>query len=250
MHEPMLSFAYFNRAEAKREIGDLKGFIEDLKESILLENKKASELFTETFSESTDYQEINYVISGDTKKENEDYKGAIDDYTLALKTIKNHYMLYINRADCFNEIKEYRKVIEDLETAIKINPNYRNAYGQLATAKSKFLDDISEEEEYEYVKNIIKILMKGTDLGDSPSYDQFINLAKTFKIASVSDNDALKLYKDYFVNKETIKVLNRYRDFKDDKEYMEVWNNIEEMIKKQASAGDQESEQLYNEFFV
>jgi Flp pilus assembly protein TadD len=56
---------------------------------------------------------------------------AIADFTKAIKLNPNYTEAYYNRAVAANKIGEYQKAIADHQQAIKLKPNYAEAYGNL-----------------------------------------------------------------------------------------------------------------------
>jgi tetratricopeptide (TPR) repeat protein len=64
------------------------------------------------------------------QKNRKDYKGAIEDFTKAIKVNPKNPKSYYNRGKAKKEAKDYNGAIEDFTTAIKLKPQYKNAYMQ------------------------------------------------------------------------------------------------------------------------
>ena len=90
-----------------------------------------------------------YYAQGVTKYSNNDYTGAIAEFTTALKykaTAKNDYKIadtYRARAFCKMYVRNYKSAIDDLEDAIKFKPEYTELYyaGVIVLTQAKQYDD-------------------------------------------------------------------------------------------------------------
>ena len=69
-----------------------------------------------------------YYSQARDKSLNKDYKGAILDYTQAIKIDPNYADAYRGRGLTYYHLDDYQKAILDYTQAIKINPNYADAY--------------------------------------------------------------------------------------------------------------------------
>ncbi len=58
----------------------------------------------------------------------QDYRGAIEDFTQAIKINPNDAKIYNNRGFAHFILKDYRGAIKDFTQAIKINPNYAQSF--------------------------------------------------------------------------------------------------------------------------
>jgi tetratricopeptide (TPR) repeat protein len=143
---PMVEQAYNNRANAKQQMGDYKGAMEDYNKSIsinpklpisysnrgitranmhdlnnaLIDLNKAIEL-------KSDYDEA-YYNRAITKKALKDYAGMMDDLDLAIKYKKDFAVAYYERG-----LEKYRRnlqqdALSDINLAIKFKLNYSEAY--------------------------------------------------------------------------------------------------------------------------
>ncbi|MBO1349641.1 MAG: tetratricopeptide repeat protein [Hormoscilla sp. GUM202] len=69
-----------------------------------------------------------------------DYKGAIADYSQALKIIPDDAKAYGNRGISRHKLGDYKGAIADYNRAIKINPNDANAYYSRGVARDELRD--------------------------------------------------------------------------------------------------------------
>lgn len=74
-----------------------------------------------------------YLQSGLEKHNKEDYSGAINDYTLAIKADKKLKTAYFNRGACELALKNLETAMEDFNKAIEIDPNYPDPHYGRAT---------------------------------------------------------------------------------------------------------------------
>src|SRR5690554_3070233 len=74
-----------------------------------------------------------YLESGIIKHKQQDYKGAIKDYTKAIKEDNQSSDAYFNRGICEIALKDYKSAMSDLTKAIEISPDFVKAYYSRAT---------------------------------------------------------------------------------------------------------------------
>lgn len=74
-----------------------------------------------------------YLESGIIKHKQQDYKGAIKDYTKAIKEDNQSSDAYFNRGICEIALKYYKSAMSDLTKAIEISPDFVKAYYSRAT---------------------------------------------------------------------------------------------------------------------
>lgn len=82
---------------------------------------------------------IDYIISGTLKFYNNDYYGAIDDFTAKIQLDNNNDKAYSYRAETKEKIQDYNGAIEDYSNAIRINPLISVYYIKRAEIKHKVL---------------------------------------------------------------------------------------------------------------
>ena len=90
----------------------------------------------------------NYKERGSVKKEIKDYQGAIEDYTKAIELDPNSSFSYSARGYAKAKIKDYQGAIEDYTKAIELDPNYGFCYSKRADAKNEIKDYQGAIEDY------------------------------------------------------------------------------------------------------
>jgi tetratricopeptide (TPR) repeat protein len=81
-----------------------------------------------------------FLIKGNEKASNKDYRVAMADYTQALKINPNDAKAYINRGNARDELGDKQGAITDYTQALKINPNYADAYYNRGIVRSELGD--------------------------------------------------------------------------------------------------------------
>lgn len=69
-----------------------------------------------------------YLEIGIAKHANKDYKGAIKEYSKAIKEDKNYTDAYFNKGTCELALEDFISAKKDFDKAIEIDPNYVKAY--------------------------------------------------------------------------------------------------------------------------
>ena len=78
-----------------------------------------------------------YLDRGNDKYESGDYKGAIAEYTQAIRLKPDYASAYYNRGNVKDDLGQYLAAIDDYDTAIRLKPNYASAYYNRGLAKMK-----------------------------------------------------------------------------------------------------------------
>jgi len=81
-----------------------------------------------------------YLDNGSAKYYQEDYTGAVADFTRAIELDPNYAVAYNNRGAAKDELKDYIGAIEDCNKAIELDPNYAMAYNNRGLAKAGLQD--------------------------------------------------------------------------------------------------------------
>jgi tetratricopeptide (TPR) repeat protein len=68
-----------------------------------------------------------YLESGILKHENQDLKGAIKDYTKAIKADDNNKFAFLNRGTCKLSLQDFEGALSDFSLAIEIDPDFIKA---------------------------------------------------------------------------------------------------------------------------
>ena len=105
-----------------------------------------------------------YNKRGNEKYDAEDYKGAIKDYTKAIKINPQYSDAYNKRGNVKLDLNLYKEAIKDYTKAIKINPQYGDAYYNRGLAKENLKDFEGAISDF---TEAIEIYPKGEDAGDA-----------------------------------------------------------------------------------
>jgi tetratricopeptide (TPR) repeat protein len=81
-----------------------------------------------------------FYIRTENKYRQKDYKGAIADYTEAIRLNPKYDTAYNNRGVARSELGDPKGAIADYNTALKINPTYAEAYNNRGVARSELGD--------------------------------------------------------------------------------------------------------------
>ncbi len=161
--------AYISRGNARCELEDYSGAIEDYTQSLRM-NPQDPEAYMSrgnacfmvkdyigAMNDYTRYLQINpndakaYISRGNAYCELEDYTNAIEDYTWSIELNPNYGEAYINRANARSKLKDYRGAIEDYTQFLRIHPNDAKAYISRGNARSKLKDYSGAIEDYKKV---------------------------------------------------------------------------------------------------
>ena len=81
-----------------------------------------------------------YLNSGNKKYANNDYSGAMVDYTKAIALKPRYMFAYFNRGLCKVNLEKDREAILEFSMAIALDPKYSNAYSERGNAKRRLKD--------------------------------------------------------------------------------------------------------------
>ncbi|WP_238846082.1 serine/threonine-protein kinase [Nostoc edaphicum] len=141
---------------------------------------------------------VAYYKEGLEKYNNKDFRGAIEDYTQAIKINPNYVDAYINRGLAHDDLGDKQAAIEDYNQAIKINPNYALAYYNLGVARSALGDKQAAIEDYNqaikinpnYANAYYNRGIAHDDLGDKQAaiedYNQAIKINPNYALAYIN----------------------------------------------------------------
>ena len=90
-----------------------------------------------------------YFIRGYEKVRLEDYKGAIADYTQAIRLNPDDAGAYYNRGNAKTDLGQYFAAIADFDIAIRLKPDYARAYYNRGVAKGELEEYIAAIADYD-----------------------------------------------------------------------------------------------------
>ena len=105
-----------------------------------------------------------YYKRGNDKYDAEDYKGAIKDYTKAIKINPQYSDALNNRGNVKLDLNLYKAAIKDYTKAIEFSPQYGDAYYNRGLAKENIKDFKGAIKDY---TKAIDFFPKGEDAGDA-----------------------------------------------------------------------------------
>lgn len=88
-----------------------------------------------------------YLENGIAKHEKQDFKGAIRDYTKAIKEDKKNGDAYFNRGTCELALKDFNAAMTDFDKTIKLDPKYVKAYYSRASvfvSQQKYIEALPD----------------------------------------------------------------------------------------------------------
>jgi serine/threonine protein kinase len=125
-------YAYNDRGNAKSDLGDKKGAIED---------------YTQLIKLKPDSSDV-YIYRGIVKSDLGDKKGAIEDYNQAIKFNPDSWYTYYNLGNAKSKLGDYQSAIEGYNQSIKLESDYSNAYINRGYAKSNLGNQKGAIEDY------------------------------------------------------------------------------------------------------
>ncbi len=128
---PDIFYSYSARGDAKSDLNDYQGALQDYLTSIKLQSNYADS----HFSAGRMYYYLN------------DYKQAINEFTNAIKIKPDFAEAYCNRAAVYFNINDPKSTLEDCSKAIELKPNYADAYINRANAKGVLKDYVGSIED-------------------------------------------------------------------------------------------------------
>ncbi len=137
---PNLTDTYLKRADAKDEIGDIKGAVEDYDNAIKLNPEEASA----------------YYNRGLAKRKLDDFEGAIEDYDKAISLSPEDPDTYNNRGIVKRFLGDIKGAIEDYNIAIQLNPEDTKAYKNRGKAKNALGQQKAAEADFAKAKKFDK----------------------------------------------------------------------------------------------
>jgi tetratricopeptide (TPR) repeat protein/V8-like Glu-specific endopeptidase len=106
---------YTNRGLAKSKLGDANGAIADLTQAI-------------NAQQSSVPKPLLYTTRGNLYVKKNNYKAAINDFTIALQANPRDVTTTYLRANAYFSLKQYDRALQDLAVANQLEPNFADAY--------------------------------------------------------------------------------------------------------------------------
>ncbi|WP_278847751.1 tetratricopeptide repeat protein [Brachyspira pilosicoli] len=192
--------AYYNRGNAKSNLGLHREAIEDFDKTIELNpsdfmaynNRGTAEIKLKNYIESIKYfdksielnqnNDIAYNNRGTAKANSGNNEGAIEDFDKAIKLNPNYANAYYNRGTYKSNLKKYKEAIKDFDKAIELNPNYANAHFYKSLSKQLLANNTKDEnEKNKLIEEAYNDFFEGYKLADNKLKDEYkqkiINLA-------------------------------------------------------------------------
>lgn len=91
-----------------------------------------------------------WIRQGIEKRANQNYTGAISDFTKSISIDGNVSIAFFNRADCYNKIQKFKDAVSDLNKVIELEPTNSAAYLAIGNIQVKL------KEFHEAKSNILK----------------------------------------------------------------------------------------------
>jgi len=155
---PMIDYAYINRAHAKDDLRDEKGAIEDYDKAIsinphfaesynnrgnakyLLNDKPAAIADYDKAIEVDPNYALGYFNRAIAKGDLNDLQGAIADYTKAVENKSDYADAYYNRGNIKIKLQDFKGAIADYSETIRCKPQFAEAYHNIGVAKYNLQD--------------------------------------------------------------------------------------------------------------
>jgi tetratricopeptide (TPR) repeat protein len=153
-----------NRGEAKILSGALQGGLSDLRIAVNLYQQiglRGASLRIQNRIEA--YRAYEFILRGDEKKEQKDYKGAIVDYNEAIRRIVDYKgdirnnptaLAFFLRAEAKKVLKDYQGAIADYNEAIRLDPTAALAHEYRGDTKMLLKDRQSGLTDFQAAANL------------------------------------------------------------------------------------------------
>jgi tetratricopeptide (TPR) repeat protein len=144
--------------------------------------------------------DLYYSNRGGIKLKLEDNRGAILDYNKAIEINPNLFFAYTGRGNAKRNLKNFQGALEDYDNAINIYPDYLDAYFNRGFVKDKLKDYLGAIQDYTKVIGInpsdaISYFNRG--FAKYNSGDKFGACLDWSKAGELGDSDAYNLIREY-----------------------------------------------------
>ena len=177
-----------DRAENDKKVEDLK------KRAAKATDAEKSELEKEFAQADKEFLAQQKLGEGNQLYYQKDYQGAISKFNDAIKINPNYFEAYNNLGAVYLGLQNYSQAIEDLNQAITLNPNFAEAYNNLGLAYYRLKNYTQAIENY----------TKSIDLNNPELHFPYNNRGlayaklKNYEQAFSDYNQAIKINSDYF----------------------------------------------------
>ena len=103
---------------------------------------------TEYTRKNTNMSVEEYINRGIERRDSNNYKAAISDFTAAIRIKPKYGFAYYLRASAKSKLKDYYGTIKDLSKSIELNPDFSPQYNNRGNAKSKLKDYYGAIDDY------------------------------------------------------------------------------------------------------
>jgi len=139
-------------------------------------------------------QSSSVISSAYEKLKNHDYRGAIEDYTFALRESKDSSIMrdiYFNRGYAKDRLEDFPGALDDFLKVIDLDPKYKVAFYNVTCMYSLLMDTASS---FKYLEKMLAFGKTVSDLSD---------IAKDFDFNNIRDLPAFKsILLKYFSQEE------------------------------------------------
>lgn len=122
--DPNYARAFYNRANAKYDMGDKRGAIEDYNEAFRLDPTDSKALYN----------------CANAKSDLNNHRGAIEDYTESIRLDPTFAHAYYNRGNSKSALEDGPGATEDYQAAIRLDPTLAAAFYNIACEAAKVGD--------------------------------------------------------------------------------------------------------------
>lgn len=95
-----------------------------------------------------------FIVSGNDKKNVGNIEASIEDYTAAIRINPNYAEAYYNRGNSYSDLNNYEAAVIDYSECIRLKPGFHQAYNMRGSARMRTGDYTGALNDYNHVINI------------------------------------------------------------------------------------------------